>query len=236
MNPAHPHLLTTHVPVMGTNFGLCLLLFALLRGSEELKRVALPVFVVAALVGLPAYLSGSSASNLLKRVMPGMTMDAGDQHAEIAILALVGSLALGVAALVGLVLFRNGRSLPVGYLVFVLLLAMVACGLLGWTANLDMKIRHLELRSQTSAGPGWISAKVGASQEMNTFSCRRTTLPHPNTAAPCWACNRAGCTDRRFPNRLRSRRFSNPRPHLFARRHNRRCHHPESRRRNQIFA
>lgn len=130
MNPALLHLITTHVPVMGTLFGLCLLLLALLRRSEELKRAALLVFVVAALLALPAYLSGPSASGLLRRLMPGMTMDAGDQHAEIAILALVGSLVLGAVSLVGLILFRKGRSLPAGWLVLVLLLALFACGLL----------------------------------------------------------------------------------------------------------
>ena len=155
MNPAHLHLITTHVPVMGTFFGLCLLLLALLRKSEELKRVALLVFVVAALLALPAYLSGPSAADLLRRLMPGMTMDAGDQHVEIAILALAGSLALGAVSLVGLILFRKGRSLSASFLVLVLLLAVLSCGLLSWTANLGGKIRHLEIRPQTSALPVW---------------------------------------------------------------------------------
>jgi hypothetical protein len=87
--------------------------------------------------------------------MPGMTMDAGDQHAEIDILALVGSLALGVVSLVELILFGKGRTLPAGFLVFVLLLAVLSCGLLSWTANLGGRIRHLEIRPQTSAQPGW---------------------------------------------------------------------------------
>ena len=150
MNPAHLHLITTHLPVMGTFFGLCLLLFALLRKSGKLKSVALLVFVVTALLTLPVYLSGSPASDLLRRLMPGMTMDAGDQHAEMAILALVGSLALGVVSLVGLILFRKGRTPPAGFLVFVLLLAVLSGGLLSWTANLGGRIRHLEIRPQTS--------------------------------------------------------------------------------------
>jgi len=155
MNPAHLHLITTHVPVMGTFFGLCLLLFALLRKSEELKRTALLVFVVAALLTLPAHLSGPPASDLLRKSMPGLTMDAGDQHAEIAILALVGSLAVGAVSLAGLILFRKSRSLPAGFLVLVLLMAMLSCGLLTWTANFGGRIRHLEIRPQTSARPIW---------------------------------------------------------------------------------
>jgi len=153
MNAAHLHLLTTHAPVMGTFFGLCLLLFALLQNSEELKRVALLVFVVAALLALPAYLSGESASDLLRKLMPGMTRDESDQHAEIAALALAGSLGLGVVSLVGLIRFRIDRKLAAGFLALVLLLAVMDCALLGWTANLGGKIRHLEIRSQTLVVP-----------------------------------------------------------------------------------
>jgi hypothetical protein len=145
MNPAHFHLATTHAPVLGTVFGLGLLLLAVWRKSEELKRVALLGFVVAALLALPAYLSGAPASEMLRQFTPGMTMDASDQHAESAILAFAGSLLSGVVALAGLIHFRQGRKLPAIFLGFVLLLAMVACGLLGWTANLGGKIRHLEL-------------------------------------------------------------------------------------------
>ena len=153
MNPAHLHLMITHVPVLGTVFGLCLLLLALLRRSDELKRIALLVFVVAALLALPAYLSGSSASDLLWRLMPGMMVDTRDQHAEIAVLALAGSLVLGVVSLAGLIMFRARQQPPTRFLLFALLLAVIAGGLLGWTANLGGKIRHLELQPQTFTAP-----------------------------------------------------------------------------------
>ena len=44
MNWAHVHLMLSHLPVVGTIFGVLLLLLALLRKSEELKRVSLGVF------------------------------------------------------------------------------------------------------------------------------------------------------------------------------------------------
>lgn len=40
MNWAHVHLSLNHLPVVGTFFGVLLLLLALLRKSEELKRVS----------------------------------------------------------------------------------------------------------------------------------------------------------------------------------------------------
>lgn len=108
---------------------------------------------MAALLTLPAYFSGAPASEVLRQFTPAMTMDASDQHAESAILALAGSLVLGVVALAGLIGFRKGRKLPASFLMLVVLLALVACGLLSWTANLGGKIRHLEIVSQPSTSP-----------------------------------------------------------------------------------
>jgi hypothetical protein len=148
MNPAHLHLVATHILVVGTLLGLCLFVFALCRKSEELKRTSLLAFFLAALLALPAYFSGTPAANKLKRMMLGISLDACDQHLEIAILALTASLVLGAASLAGLLLFRKGKSLPLTFVLLVLMLALVSSGLLTWTANLGAKIRHTEIRSQ----------------------------------------------------------------------------------------
>ena len=63
MNAIHVHLMLTHVPVLGTVFGLGLLLVALWRRSDEVKKVALGVFVLAALFAVPVYLTGEPAED-----------------------------------------------------------------------------------------------------------------------------------------------------------------------------
>ena len=150
MNSAYLHLVITHLPVVGTLFGSCLFGYALVRRSEELKRTGLLAFVLVALLAAPAYLSGQPAADLLKHLMPGMTMDACDQHMEVGVLALAGSSVLGVVSLAGLLLCRNKKSLPAIAAVLVLVLALVSCGMMAWTANLGSKIRHVEIRN--SAG------------------------------------------------------------------------------------
>jgi len=150
MTSAYLHLLMAHVPVVGTLFGAGLLIVAILRKSDEQKRTALALICLASLLALPTYLSGQPAAMLLKRFMPGMPPDAGDQHAEVAILALGASLFLGAVALTGLLVFRKDKKLPAGYLVLLLFLALIGGGLLAWTANLGAKIRHAEIRRTAS--------------------------------------------------------------------------------------
>jgi uncharacterized membrane protein len=161
MNPAHLHLLTTHIPVVGTFFGLFLLLFGCLRKSDELKRASLLVFLVAAIITLPAYLSGSPTAALLKRLVIGVSMDAGDQHAEVAILGLSGSLVLGVVSLLGLIAFRKSARLPGAFVMLTLFLAVVSCALLAWTANLGAQIRHPEIHQTERAAMSELTYRYG---------------------------------------------------------------------------
>ena len=60
MNGAQAHLLLNHLPVFGVVFGLIILFYAIFRKSEEMKRVALGLFVLTALalVAWTAYLGG----------------------------------------------------------------------------------------------------------------------------------------------------------------------------------
>ena len=147
MNAAYLHLAGTHLPVVGTLFGLGLFLYGLLRKSEELRRTGLLVFLVAALLAIPAYRTGTPAVSLLKRAAPGLPPDPTEQHAEVAILALTGSLILGVVSLMGLLCFRQGKRLSFAFLALVLLLAVVSSGLMTWTATLGGRIRHPEIRT-----------------------------------------------------------------------------------------
>jgi len=133
---------------MATLFGLILLFPALWMKKEEFKRLALWVMVVSGLLALLAYVTGQPAADMLMEISPGTVRDTADQHAEIAIVALAGSLIVGLVSLSGLILFRKGRRLPAGFLLLVLLLAGISCGLMVWTANLGGRIRHQEIRPE----------------------------------------------------------------------------------------
>jgi len=76
MNLAHLHLVLNHLPVLGTGFGLALLIFGLWRRSDELKKTALGVLVLVALAAVPVYLTGEPAEELVQAV-PGVSKPAG---------------------------------------------------------------------------------------------------------------------------------------------------------------
>lgn len=151
MNSAHLHLLTTHVPVLGSVFGLGLWLLGWLKRSDELQRTSLQVFLLVAIFVAPTYLSGQPASEMLLKLMPGMSRNPGDQHSEVAVLAFVASLVLGMVALAGMILFRKGTRLPTWFVLLTTVLALLTSVMMSWTANLGGRIRHPEIRAEPPA-------------------------------------------------------------------------------------
>jgi hypothetical protein len=151
MNPAHLHLMITHVPVLGSVFGFFLLVLALLKGDQDLKRMSLWIFVLAGLAAVPTYLSGRPANALLMQALPGTSMDPVDQHAEIAIVALVAASVLGLFAWVGLAVYRRGTRSPGWYSGIAFLLALLTAATMTWTASLGGTIRHTEIQPASAA-------------------------------------------------------------------------------------
>ncbi|MBI4328057.1 MAG: hypothetical protein HY674_22730, partial [Chloroflexi bacterium] len=105
------------------------------------------MFVVIAVLAIPAYLTGQPAEEAVKG-LPGVSNTLLEQHAEVAQMAFIGLVILGVAALAGLVLFRRGRSIPWWFAMVASVLALLAGGLMAWTANLGGQVRHSEIRSR----------------------------------------------------------------------------------------
>jgi len=147
MNPvtaAHLHLLLSHVPVMAIIFGLAGLAFGWWRSSREIQKAALAMFVVAALLAAPSYLTGEPATGAVKG-LPGFSDHLVEQHQAAAGVALAGCIVLGVVALAGLILSR-GRAVAT-WLGIVLLTGALLVGILvARTSNLGGQIRHPEIR------------------------------------------------------------------------------------------
>ena len=150
MNLAHLHLNLKHLPVIGTLLALLLMVAAVVRHSDELKRLSLLALVLLGLVAIPVYLTGEPAAGLLER-MPGVAKAAIETHEDSAALALIAMEVLGALALVGLVFFRRAPQMPRWFFTVSLLLAIVVAGLMARTANLGGLIRHSEVTGSAPA-------------------------------------------------------------------------------------
>jgi uncharacterized membrane protein len=151
MNWAHVHLLLNHVPVLGTIFGLALLIWGVWRRNHTLQRAALTVFVVGALVAIPVYLTGEPSEDAVEN-LAGTAENAIEIHEDAATLALVAVEVLGLIGLLGLFVHRPGFARLV--MPGALALAVITAGLMARTANLGGKIRHAELRGAAAATGG----------------------------------------------------------------------------------
>ncbi len=145
MNWAHVHLLINHVPIIGVIGALLLLVYSLIRKSEEVKMVSFGLFVLVALMTFAVYFTGEAAQKVVKD-LPGVTEAYIGRHEEMAGIALTSMAVLGVAALIGLILLRRSSAIPKWIVVVVLVLSLITTAIVGFTANLGGQIRHTEIR------------------------------------------------------------------------------------------
>jgi hypothetical protein len=146
MNWAHIHLMINHFPVIGMIFTVLLLLYALMKKSEELTKAALGAFVLIALMTIPVYLTGEAAEDTVKK-LPGVTETLIGRHEEAASVALTLMMVAGISSLAVLLLFRS-RPLPKWFMIVILVLAFATSSVMGLTANLGGLIRHTEIRKE----------------------------------------------------------------------------------------
>ena len=149
MSAAHAHLLLNHIPILGTLFGLLLLLYALVRKNDDIKKASLGVFVITSLITIPAFLSGLGAAAIFHDITHDLTGGSEiiiEQHRQAALIMLVAVALLGVVALMSLWLSRHSPNIRGWIVAMSLALAVISVGLGMWAGNLGGQVRHTEVR------------------------------------------------------------------------------------------
>jgi hypothetical protein len=143
MNPVHIHLMINHVPVLGTVFGCLLMIYSLLRNKEELRRLALGIFLIVAIITPVVFFTGDGSEETLKNVA-GISKDAVKSHDEAAEIAFAAMEVLGGIAGLQLLLyaFPGTARLRLKAAIITAFLSAFAFGWVAYTANLGGKIRH----------------------------------------------------------------------------------------------
>ena len=142
MNLPHLHLLLNHIPVLGTGFAFLILVAGMWRKSDELRRAALVLFALIAVLAIPTYLTGEPSGEVLLRQHVGASSWQIERHDSAAEIALTAMECLGALSLLWLILDWRRIPLPRALRLMVPLVAIVVLGLMAWTANLGGQIRH----------------------------------------------------------------------------------------------
>jgi len=153
MNIAHLHLMLNHFPVVGSVIVALLLVLALYRRSDELGRASLMLAALVGAVSVAVYFTGEPAEELVER-LPGVSEAITEQHEEAALVATIVVAALGAFSLAVLAMHRGRRALSRRTTGAALVLALVGCGVMGYTAFLGGQVRHTEIRSGAVAAQG----------------------------------------------------------------------------------
>ena len=110
MDATYIHLLTNHIPILGSLFGAVLLAIGMLLKNRTVEIVALSTILLSAVFTLPAYFSGEEAEHVVEKIA-GISKHHLEEHEEHAELTLWLMIVSGLLALMSLVSFRSGEPI-----------------------------------------------------------------------------------------------------------------------------
>lgn len=149
MNDAHLHMVVNHFPIIGTIFGLGILIAGLILKNTATKNVAYVLFIVAAIFAAFSMGTGEGAEEIAEK-LPDVTDQIIHEHEEMAEKFALVLYALGATSLVGLFLnfVKNSNEKFVSYMAIVI--AAVAVFLAQQTGTTGGEIRHTEIRTNAT--------------------------------------------------------------------------------------
>ncbi len=152
MNDAHLHMVVNHFPIIGTIFGLGVLIAGLFLKNTTLKNTAYVMFIIAALFSFASMSTGEGAEEMVED-LPNVGHKIIHEHEELAEKFAIVMYVLGASSIVGLYLnFKNHAKSKLVSLV-VLLLAIVATFFSINVGTSGGEVRHTEIRENNSTTP-----------------------------------------------------------------------------------
>ena len=148
-NAAHWHLVTNHLPVVGSMAAALLLAWAWIKNTDDLKRTAAASLVLVALVSIPAFLTGEPSERHIQGLQ-GVSPRWMSNHEDLAEIALWVAMGAGAVALAALIILRKRPTFPRWAIGALLVACLVVCGFMLRTANYGGKIRHSEIRAYST--------------------------------------------------------------------------------------
>ena len=148
MNDAHLHMVVNHFPIIGTIFGLGILIAALFLKNNTVKNTAYVLFAIAAIFAFASMNTGEGAEEIVED-FPNIGKQIIHEHEELAEKFAIVMYVLGVASLLGLYLNlkNNAKAKLMSFLI--LTIAIVGIILSKAVGTSGGEIRHTEIRENS---------------------------------------------------------------------------------------
>jgi uncharacterized membrane protein len=145
MNDAHLHMIVNHFPIIGTIFGLGILILGMILKNNSVKSTAYVLFIVAAIFAAFSMGTGEGAEELVEDI-PTVGKQIIHEHEEMAEKLAVVLYVLGIISLGGLILsyLKNAKATMLSYVALVV--AVVGVFFAQQTGTTGGEIRHTEIR------------------------------------------------------------------------------------------
>ena len=149
MNDAHLHMVVNHFPIIGTIFGIGILVAGLLLKNNSVKNTAYVLFIVAAIFGAFSMATGEGAEEMVED-FPNIGKAIIHEHEELAekfaiVLYVTGAFAL-ISVVASIKKFRLAKIFSFITLVLALISGIVSLKV-GTSGG---EIRHTEIREDSA--------------------------------------------------------------------------------------
>ncbi len=153
MNDAHWHLMLNHFPVIGTIFSLITLLAGIILKDAGIRKAGLGLFVLTALLTIPAYLTGEDAEHVVEEISrgSGRLIHAHEEWGEKVLWTCIISGLLSAVALWGDMAKKSFVRILIP---IIAIFSLVNSVLLKYTATSGGEIMHQEIRTSQATITG----------------------------------------------------------------------------------
>ncbi len=149
MDAVHLHLILTHFPIVGTFMAVGILAYGLFVKKDTIKKVALVVFVLMAIITIPVFLTGEGAEETVEHIA-GVSENIIEEHEELAEKAIWLIEFLGAFSLFALFAIRKKISSAKTIVIVTFIISIITFGVFAEVGNLGGQIRHSEIRKSSS--------------------------------------------------------------------------------------
>lgn len=149
MTQSHIHLLTNHLPIVGSLLGIIVLVYGIAIKSIHTRNASYMIFIISSIGAVVTYLTGEGAEEKVEGIAD-VSEKMIHQHEDFALYALISLIILGICAAIAWIVSKKNAITGNKLAILTLFFGIVSFALIARTGYLGGLIRHSELRQNIS--------------------------------------------------------------------------------------